>query len=47
MQKKSAIVQQNLEAGITSSLVARQHGVVVSQVFLWRKQYLAGRESPF
>ncbi len=35
-----AIVQQEaLNQGMTVSLVARQHGVAASQLFLWRKQY--------
>jgi transposase len=38
-QEKIAIVQQSFEPGMTVSLVARQHGVVASQLFLWRKQY--------
>ncbi len=41
-QEKIAIVQQSFEPGMTVSLVARQHGVAASQLFLWRKQY--GRE---
>ncbi len=42
VQKKIAIIQQNFEPGMTVSLVARQHGVVVSQLFLWRKPYQEG-----
>ncbi len=42
-QEKIAIVQQSFEPGMTVSLVARQHGVAASQLFLWRKQY-RGRE---
>ncbi|EKK7285691.1 IS3 family transposase, partial [Escherichia coli] len=30
------------EPGMTVSLVARQHGVAASQLFLWRKQYQEG-----
>ncbi|AUV94746.1 IS3 family transposase [Klebsiella oxytoca] len=41
-QEKSAIVQQSFEPGMTVSLVARQHGVAASQLFLWRKQYQEG-----
>ncbi|EFD5346051.1 IS3 family transposase [Escherichia coli] len=41
-QEKIAIVQQSFEPGMTVSLVARQHGVAVSQLFLWRKQYQEG-----
>ncbi|MGE9226185.1 transposase, partial [Escherichia coli] len=41
-QEKSAIVQQSFEPGMTASLVARQHGVAASQLFLWRKQYQEG-----
>lgn len=37
VQEKIAIVQQSFEHGMTVSLVARQHGVV-----LWRKQYQEG-----
>jgi len=37
-QEKIAIVQQSFEPGMTVSLVARQHGVAASQLFLWRKQ---------
>ncbi|HAH0972940.1 TPA: IS3 family transposase, partial [Escherichia coli] len=36
------IVQQSFEPGMTVSLVARQHGVAASQLFLWRKQYQEG-----
>ena len=42
-QEKIAIVQQSFEPGMTVSLVARQHGVAASQLFLWRKQYRGGR----
>ncbi len=38
-QEKIAIIQQTMEPGMTVSLVARQHGVAASQLFLWRKQY--------
>ncbi|PKQ93824.1 IS3 family transposase [Escherichia coli] len=41
-QEKIAIVQQSFEPGMTASLVARQHGVAASQLFLWRKQYQEG-----
>ncbi|WP_139129835.1 IS3 family transposase, partial [Escherichia coli] len=41
-QEKIAIVQQSVEPGMTVSLVARQHGVAASQLFLWRKQYQEG-----
>ncbi|MEF4329195.1 IS3 family transposase [Escherichia coli] len=41
-QEKIAIVQQSFEPGMTVSLVARQHGVTASQLFLWRKQYQEG-----
>ncbi|HAI7252494.1 TPA: IS3 family transposase, partial [Escherichia coli] len=34
--------QQSFEPGMTVSLVARQHGVAASQLFLWRKQYQEG-----
>ena len=40
--EKIDIVQQSLEPGMTVSLVARQHCVAASQLFLWRKQYLEG-----
>ncbi len=43
-QEKIAIVQQSFEPGMTVSLVARQHGVAASQLFLWCKQY-QGRKS--
>ncbi|WP_431613034.1 transposase, partial [Enterobacter chengduensis] len=36
VQEKIAIVQQSFEPGMTVSLVARQHGVAASQLFLWR-----------
>ncbi|MDV0653454.1 transposase, partial [Klebsiella quasipneumoniae subsp. similipneumoniae] len=42
VQEKIAIVQQSFEPGMTVSLVARQHGVAASQLFLWRKQYQEG-----
>ncbi|EPO2325446.1 IS3 family transposase [Escherichia coli] len=41
-QEKITIVQQSFEPGMTVSLVARQHGVATSQLFLWRKQYQEG-----
>ncbi|WP_174243771.1 IS3-like element IS2 family transposase [Escherichia coli] len=41
-QEKIAIVQQSFEPGMTVPLVARQHGVAASQLFLWRKQYQEG-----
>ncbi|EHZ8222319.1 IS3 family transposase [Escherichia coli] len=41
-QEKIAIVQQSFEPGMTVSLVARQHGVAASPLFLWRKQYQEG-----
>ncbi|HBM3045419.1 TPA: IS3 family transposase, partial [Klebsiella oxytoca] len=41
-QEKIAIVQLSFEPGMTVSLVARQHGVAASQLFLWRKQYQEG-----
>ena len=41
-QEKIAIVQQSFEPGMPVSLVARQHGVAASQLFLWRKQYQEG-----
>ncbi|MBJ4257834.1 IS3 family transposase [Salmonella enterica subsp. enterica serovar Typhimurium] len=41
-REKIAIVQQSFEPGMTVSLVARQHGVAASQLFLWRKQYQEG-----
>ncbi|WP_117057228.1 IS3 family transposase, partial [Klebsiella pneumoniae] len=42
VQEKIAIVQQSFEPGMTVSLVARQHGVAASQLFLWSKQYQEG-----
>ncbi len=33
-QEKMAIVQQSFEPGMTVSMVARQHGVAASQLFL-------------
>nr|ELR5267775.1 IS3 family transposase [Providencia rettgeri] len=41
-QEKMAIVQQSFESGMSVSMVARQHGVAASQLFLWRKQYQEG-----
>ena len=41
-QEKIAIVQQSFEPGMTVSLVARQHGVAASQLFLRSKQYQEG-----
>lgn len=38
-QEKIANVQKSFEPGMMVSLVARQHGVAASQLFLWRKQY--------
>ncbi|WP_434475233.1 IS3 family transposase [Escherichia coli] len=40
--RQAAVVQQSFEPGMTVSLVARQHGVAASQLFLWRKQYQEG-----
>jgi len=37
-----AIVQQSFESGMSVSMVARQHGVAASLLFLWRKQYQEG-----
>ncbi len=45
-QEKIAIVQQSFEPGMTVSLVARQHGVAASQLFLWRKQYVSVKPMP-
>ncbi len=42
VQEKIAIAQQNFEPGMTVSLVARQHGMAASQLFLWHKQYQKG-----
>ncbi|EJP3177563.1 IS3 family transposase [Salmonella enterica] len=42
VQEKIAIVQQSFEPGMTVSLVACQHGVAASQLFLWCKQYQEG-----
>ncbi|HCP5792645.1 TPA: transposase, partial [Escherichia coli] len=42
IQENIAIVQQSFEPRMTVSLVARQHGVAASQLFLWRKQYQEG-----
>lgn len=42
VQEKIAIVQQSFEPGMTVSLVARQHSLAASQLFLWRKQYQEG-----
>ena len=42
IQEKIAIVQQSFEPGMTVSLITQQHGVVASQLFLWRKQYQEG-----
>ncbi|WP_151200466.1 IS3 family transposase [Klebsiella pneumoniae] len=42
VQEKIAIVQQSFEPGMTVSVVARQHGIAASQLFLWRKQYQEG-----
>lgn len=41
-QEKMAIVQQSFESGMSVSMVARQHGITASQLFLWRKQYQEG-----
>ncbi len=38
LQEKIAIVQQSFEPGMTVLLVARQHSVAASQLFLWRKR---------
>lgn len=42
VQEKIVIVQQSFEPGMTVSLVAREHDVAASQLFLWRKQYQEG-----
>ncbi len=34
LQEKMAIVQQSFESGMSVSMVARQHGVAASQLFL-------------
>ena len=41
-RKRSQLFQRSFEPGMTVSLVARQHGVTASQLFLWRKQYPEG-----
>lgn len=41
-QEKMAIVQQSFESGMSVSMVARQHGIAASQLFLWCKQYQEG-----
>ncbi len=40
-KRRRGSVQEKI-AGMTVSLVARQHGVAASQLFLWRKQYQEG-----
>lgn len=42
-QEKIAIVQQSFEPGMAVFLVAQQHGVAASQLFLWRKQIPGGK----
>ncbi len=39
-KRRRGSVQEKI--GMTVSLVARQHGVAASQLFLWRKQYQEG-----
>ena len=41
-QEKIAIVQPSFEQGVVVSLVAWLHGMAVSLLFLWRKQYQEG-----
>ncbi|WP_425323097.1 transposase, partial [Escherichia coli] len=41
-QPPGCLLEQSFEPGMTVSLVARQHGVAASQLFLWRKQYQEG-----
>ncbi len=40
--RKNRHCSAEFEPGMTVSLVARQHGVAASQLFLWRKQYQEG-----
>ncbi len=44
-QEKIAIVQQSFEPGMTVSLVARQHGVAASQLFLCRLRFSGPKTS--
>jgi transposase len=46
IQEKIAIVQKSFEPGMTVSLVARQHGVAASQLFLWRKRTKKAASQP-
>jgi len=41
-EQKLEIVKQTNEPGSSVSLVARQHGLTVAQLFQWRKAYLEG-----
>ena len=41
-EQKLAMVKQTFEPGMSVSYVARQMGVATSQLFNWRKAYMAG-----
>lgn len=41
-EEKARIVEETYAAGMSVSLVARQHGVAPNQVFTWRRLYSAG-----
>lgn len=41
-RRKKWLSFSRAEPGMTVSMVARQHGVAASQLFLWRKQYQDG-----
>ena len=43
---KRAVVQQSLTAGVSVSLIAREHNVNANQVFTWRKAFREGKLGP-
>jgi transposase len=42
VEEKAAMVQETYAAGMSVSLVARQHGVAPNQLFRWRRLYAEG-----
>jgi transposase len=43
--EKLRIVAESSRPGRTASQVAREHGIAPGQLFIWRRQLLAGKRS--
>lgn len=46
-EQKLAIVQETLEPGAITAVVARRHGIGTGQLYTWRKQLLEGAMAGF